>query len=127
MEQEISLYIPMGVKAEHEFFNGFGKKELSQSLIGSVMGGMIAIFLWLVMENVALTVVVALTGIFGSVMMCTKENSQSVVDQIGNIVRFYHSQQIYPYRMLDEWGMEGQVNEPEICRNGLVGGKRVGT
>ncbi len=32
------------------------------------------------------------------------QNNQSVVDQIGNIVRFGRSQQIYPYRMLDEWG-----------------------
>ena len=37
-------------------------------------------------------------------MMCTKDqNNQSVVDQIGNMVRFGRSQQIYPYRMLDEW------------------------
>ena len=64
-----------------------------------------AALLWLVSGNVALTVVAALVGIFGSVMMCTKDqNSQSVVDQIGNMVRFGHSQQIYPYRMLDEWG-----------------------
>lgn len=105
MEQEISLYIPTGVKAQNEIFNGFGRRELLQSAVGSLLNGAVAALLWLVSGNVALTVVAALTGIFGSVMMCTKDqNNQSVVDQIGNMVRFGRSQQIYPYRMLDEWG-----------------------
>lgn len=104
MEHEISLYIPTGVKAQNELFNGFGRRELLQSAVGSLLGGAVAAFLWLVSGNVALTVVAALTGIFGSVMMCTKDqDNQSVVDQIGNMVRFGRSQQIYPYRMLDEW------------------------
>lgn len=104
MEHEISLYIPTGVKAQNELFNGFGRRELLQSAVGSLLGGAVAALLWLVSGNVALTVVAALTGIFGSVMMCTKDqNNQSVAGQIGNMVRFGRSQQIYPYRMLDEW------------------------
>ena len=84
---EINLYIPTGVKAENELFNGFGKRELLQSTIGSLFGGAIAALLWLI--------------------MCTKDqNNQSVVDQIGNMVRFWRSQQIFPYRMIDEWGMK---------------------
>lgn len=103
---EINLYIPTGVKAENELFNGFGRRELLQSAIGSLFGGVVAALLWLIAGNVALTVVAVLSGIFGSVMMCTKDqNNQSVVDQIGNMVRFWRSQQIYPYRMIDEWGM----------------------
>lgn len=104
---EITLYIPTGVKAENELFNGFGKRELLQSVVGSLFGGAVAALLWLVSANVALTVVAALSGVFGSVMMCTKDqNNQSVVDQIGNMARFWRSQQIYPYRMLDEWGQQ---------------------
>lgn len=105
--QGTTLYIPMGVKAENELFNGFGKRELLQSLVGSLLGGGISILIWLVSRNVVFTVVAVLTGIFGSVMMCTKDqNNQSVVDQIGNMVRFARSQQIYPYRYLDEWGIK---------------------
>ncbi len=104
MEHEIGLYIPTGVKAQNEFFNGFGKRELMQSAIGSMMGAAAAALIWLIFGNVALTVVAVLTGIFGSVMMCTKDqNNQSVVDQVGNMIRFNRSQQIYPYRMIDEW------------------------
>jgi hypothetical protein len=104
---EINLYIPTGVKAENELFNGFGRRELLQSVIGSLFGGAVAALLWLIAGNVALTVVTVLSGIFGSVMMCTKDqNNQSVVDQIGNMARFWRSQQIYPYRMMDEWGFK---------------------
>ena len=103
---EINLYIPTGVKAENELFNGFGKRELLQSAVGSLFGCAVAALLWLAAGNVALTVVAVLSGVFGSVMMCTKDqNNQSVVDQIGNMVRFWRSQQIFPYRMIDEWGM----------------------
>jgi len=102
-----SLYIPTGVKAQNELFNGFGKRELMQSVIGSLGGGAVAALIWLLSQNVAFTVVAVLAGIFGSVMMCTKDqNNQSVVDQIGNMVRFGRSQQIYPYRGLDEWGIK---------------------
>lgn len=104
---EINLYIPTGVKAENELFNGFGKRELMQSIIGSLFGGAVAALLWLIAGNVALTVVAVLSSIFGSVMMCTKDqNNQSVVDQIRDMIRFWRSQQIYPYRMQEEWGMK---------------------
>lgn len=106
MEQETSLYIPTGVRAEKELFNGFGKRELFQSAAGSLAGGVVAVFLWFAMGNIALTVVALLSGIFGSVLMCTRDqNNQSVVDQVGSLVRFHRSQQIYPYRMMDEWGL----------------------
>lgn len=106
MEYETGLYIPAGVKAENELFNGFGKRELLQSAAGSLAGGAVSALLWAVTGNTALTAVSALSGIFGSVMMCTRDqNNQSVVDQVGNMVRFHRSQQIYPYRMMDEWGI----------------------
>lgn len=105
MESEgIMLYIPSGVKTRNEIFDGFGKRELLQSIAGSFFGGMIAVVIWIASHNIAFTVVAVLTGIFGSVMMCTRDQyNQSVVDQIGNMIRFAREQQIYPYRALDEW------------------------
>jgi len=105
MNDSYQLYIPTGVKAQNELFSGFGKRELMQSIAGSIMGGITAAFIWLFFQNVAFTVVAVLTGIFGSVMMTTRDqNNQSVADQIGNMIRFAGDQQIYPYRSLDEWG-----------------------
>lgn len=107
MTNEINLYIPTGVRAENELFNGFGRRELMQSVIVSLFGGAVAALLWLIAGTVALTVVAVLSGIFGSVMMCTRDqNNQSVVDQIRDMIRFWHSQQISPYRMQDEWCMK---------------------
>ncbi|TCL57660.1 hypothetical protein EDD76_108195 [Kineothrix alysoides] len=103
--EQWALYIPSGVKVQNELFNGFGKRELLQSVAGSLFGGVVAAVIWICSANVAFTVVAVLTGIFGSVMMCTKDlNNQSVVDQVGNMIRFAKSQQIYPYRALSEWG-----------------------
>ena len=70
------------------------------------MGG-VAALVWLFTANVTTTVVLALAGIFGSVMMTTKDQSNlSVVDQVQNLVRFLRGQKIYPYRCGDEWGLE---------------------
>ena len=79
MDEDLKLYIPLGVKPETELFTA----------------------------NVTTTVVLALAGIFGSVMMTTKDQSNlSVVDQVQNLVRFLRGQKIYPYRYGDEWGLE---------------------
>lgn len=42
MEHDISLYIPTGIKAQNELFNGFGRRELLQSAVGSLLGGGVA-------------------------------------------------------------------------------------
>jgi len=101
---DTKLYIPMGVKPETELFNGFGRKQLFQSVIGSLGAGVIAAAIWLFSGNVTTTVIVVLAGIVGSVMMTTKDQSNlSVVDQLQNMIRFAKSQKYYPYRYGDEW------------------------
>lgn len=98
------LYIPLGVKPETEFFKGFGKKQMAQAAIGSIVCGAIAVILWFIMQNVTVTMIAVLTGIAGSVMMTAKDQSNlSVVDQIGNMIRFAKSQKHYPYRYGKEW------------------------
>ncbi len=101
---EEKLYIPMGVKPETEFFKGFGKKQMAQAAIGSLICGTVALILWFTTQSVTTTMIAALTGIAGSVMMTAKDQSNlSVVDQIGNMVRFAKSQKIYPYKYGKEW------------------------
>ena len=92
MEDE-KLYIPMGVKTEAELFPGFGKKQLLQSVIGSLGSGVVSVFVWLFSQSVTFTVICMLAGIVGSVMMTTKDQTNlSVVDQVQNMVRFAKSQ-----------------------------------
>lgn len=100
-----TLYIPMGVKMESELFNGFGKKELKQAFVGSVFGILGAIILYLATENVAMTMIMVLTSVFGSVIMTARDsNNLSVVEQVMNMTRYARGQKIYPYRYRDEWG-----------------------
>jgi len=100
------LYIPMGVKTESEIFSGFGRKQLLQSIVGSIGAGVVAIFIWIFSHNVTPAVICVLTGIIGSVMMTTKDQTNlSVVDQVQNMVRFARSQKYYPYAYGDEWRM----------------------
>ena len=81
------------------------RREIAAGL-SLVMGG-IAALAWLFTGNVTTTVILALAGIFGSVMMTTKDQSNlSVVDQVQNLIRFLRGQKIYPYRYGDEWGLE---------------------
>lgn len=101
---EEKLYIPMDVKPEAEFFKGFGRKQMGQAAIGSAICGLIALLIWIVMQNVTVTMIVALAGIDGSIMMMAKDQSNlSVVDQIGSMIRFARRQKIYPYRYGKEW------------------------
>ena len=98
------LYIPMGVKPETEFFRGFGKKQMIEAAIGSLGCGVIACLLWFITRSVTATMIAALSGIAGSIMMTAKDQSNlSVVDQIRNMVRFARSQKVYPYRYGKEW------------------------
>jgi len=103
-ESKGTLYIPMGVKTEAEFFPGFGKKQMFQAAIGSLGFGLVAFIVWLSSGSVAGTVVTVLAGIAGSVMMTAKDQSNlSVVDQCANMVRFMRSQKYYPYHYYFEW------------------------
>ncbi|HQA57170.1 MAG TPA: hypothetical protein PK033_04760 [Acetivibrio sp.] len=104
------LYIPMGVKTESEIFSGFGRKQLLQSIVGSIGAGVVAIFIWIFSHNVTPAVICVLTGIIGSVMMTTKDQTNlSVVDQVQNMVRFARSQKYYPYVYGDEWGIKENI------------------
>ena len=51
MDEDLKLYIPLGVKPEAELFTGFGKKQLFQALIGSLAMGGVAALVWLFTAN----------------------------------------------------------------------------
>ena len=112
MSIENKLYIPLGVKTEREFFNGFGRKQLFQAIIGTLCFGGIAAVVYLLTRNVAFTLVVLMFGIAGSVMMTTRDQSNlSVVDQVQNLLRFYRGQKVYPYRFTSKWMTNGSTEK----------------
>lgn len=111
MTQEQTLYIPMGVKPEAEWFPGFGKQQLVQTLIGSSISVMLALLLWLLKSSVPFAVVTFLTGVSASVMVTTRDrNNLSVLDQVRFMIRFIKAQKMYPYRAMAEWSWQ----EPKL-------------
>jgi hypothetical protein len=105
MNENNTLYIPMGVKTENEFFSGFGKKELIQAVIGFVFAAIVSLLVFLVSGNITYSIIGILAGIAGSVMMVTKDQyNMSVVTQVANLMRYSRSQKVYPYLYGKEWG-----------------------
>ena len=99
-----TLYIPLGLKTKIEIFDGFGKEELFQVIIATVLAGAIDIILYMVTKSTAFCVVFILSAIAGSVMMLTKDKTNiSVVDQLKFMIKFAKSQKKYKYKYLDEW------------------------
>jgi uncharacterized membrane protein YgaE (UPF0421/DUF939 family) len=104
MNENNTLYIPMGVKTENEFFSGFGKKELVQAAVGAVFALLVSLAIYIFSGSVTYTMIGVLTGIAGSVMMVTKDQyNMSVVTQVANLVRFSRSQKVFPYTYGAEW------------------------
>ncbi|WP_025845237.1 hypothetical protein [Paenibacillus ehimensis] len=105
MKQELqTLYIPMGVKPEAEWFPGFGKQQLMQTMLGSGIAIILALMIWFMKGSVPFAVVTFLTGVSASVMLTTKDrNNLSVLDQIHFMIRFAKSQKVYSYRSMNDW------------------------
>jgi membrane protein required for beta-lactamase induction len=100
-----SLYIPMGLKTRSEIFEGFGKEEIMQVVIATVVIILVAFLIFSFIQSVSFLIVLILVGIAGSVMCVTKDkNNQSVVDHFKNMIRFMREQQKYKYIALKEWG-----------------------
>lgn len=100
-----TLYIPMGVKTRSEIFEGFGKEEVVQTIIATVVIILVAFLIFAFNKSVSFVVVFILVGIAGTVMCVTKDkNNQSVVDHFKNMIRFAREQQKFKYKYLKEWG-----------------------
>lgn len=106
-QEKDTLYIPLGLKVRNEIFDGFGKEELFQSIVSSLIAGLLDLLLFLLTRNVSVCIVLILAAIAGSVMMLTKDKTNlSVVDQLRNMICFARSQKKYPYKYLDEWNVK---------------------
>jgi hypothetical protein len=100
-----TLYIPSNVKTRYEIFEGFGKKEIMQTLVATAIIVLVAFLIYSINGSVSFLVVFILVGIAASVMCVTKDkNNQSVLDQLKNMIRFAREQEKYDYKYLKEWG-----------------------
>ena len=93
------LYIPIGINTRVDFMPGFGKSELSQAIIGIVVGILIAILGYVITNQMLTVVIIMIFAIGGSVLATTKNDINiSIVDYVNNILKFNKERQVFPYR-----------------------------
>ena len=100
-----TLHIPTGLKTEKEIYTGFGKNELIQAVIGTVIIAVLDVLISLIiLNNLPAFIIVLLLGIFVSVMCVQKDiTNLSVLDMTVNLYKYMRSQKIYYYKAIDEW------------------------
>ena len=100
-----TLYIPAGLKTQREIYSGFGKKELRQAIIATLVIAAIDVFVsLLILNNLAIFVIVLFLGVFMSVMCVQKDTTNlSVLDMVTNLYNYLRSQKKYYYKAIDEW------------------------
>jgi len=105
MGKETKLYIPSNVKTRSEIFEGYGKNEIMQTLLATIVIVIVAFLIYAFNKSVSFVVVFILVGIAGSIMCVTKDKyNQSIVDHVKNIIAFSRKQQDYEYKYMNEWG-----------------------
>ncbi|MEE4580576.1 hypothetical protein [Paenibacillus polymyxa] len=67
-QEQQTLHIPMGAKPEAEWFPGFGKHQLWQITIRSMLAIALALLIWIFKSNVPFAVVTFLSGVAASVL-----------------------------------------------------------
>ncbi|MDO4557071.1 MAG: hypothetical protein Q4B70_18325 [Lachnospiraceae bacterium] len=103
-ETREKLYTPSYVKAEAEYFPGFGKKELRLSLLMSSFVVGIGMILWVITGDLAMVVLAVLIGVAGTIIVNTKNAANlSMVTFVVLMIYFLKEQQRFLYHYMDEW------------------------
>ncbi|MBO5239151.1 MAG: hypothetical protein J6B50_10330 [Lachnospiraceae bacterium] len=102
--KEERLFIPRGMKAETEWFEGFGKKELRRAIWGTLGIVFVALMLWLICDQRIYVVVALIFGETGVIAMVTRSSvtNLSGVDHVCLALRFFREQQRYLYKQRKE-------------------------
>lgn len=100
-----TLYIPAGLKTQKEIYSGFGKNELRQAIVATlVIASLDVLVSLLILNNLAIFIIILLLGVFMSVMCVQKDTTNlSVVDMVTNLYNYMRSQKKYYYKSIDEW------------------------
>ena len=103
-DEVLMLYIPIGISTRLDYFPGFGKVELMQSLVGVFIGGIIALIVFIITNQVLPVMITLIISVGGSILATTKSSlNQSMVSLINDIIKFNRARKSYPYRQVKEW------------------------
>ena len=91
------LYIPTYVTAQHEYFPGFGKKELYLTIL----------MLYGISRDLSIVVLTIMIGITACIGFNTRlEGNISMRAFVLLFIAYLKEQQVYLYKYKDEWKVE---------------------
>lgn len=101
---ENKLFIPQGMKAEREWFQGFGQKELMRTVYATIGLIVIVICVYLISEQALYMFGVLIFGEAGIVMMVTRHPvlNISAYDQMVYYIQYLREQQEFYYKQRKE-------------------------
>lgn len=103
-DERVMLYIPIGISTRLDFFPGFGKVELMQSLVGVFIGIIVALVVFIITNQVLPVMITLMLAVGGSIIATTKTSlNQSIVSALNDMIKFSKERKSYPYRQLKEW------------------------
>lgn len=102
--EEQRLFIPQGLKAEREWREGFGRRELIQAVYGSILVVVIAILLYMIAGKLLYGVGAILFGEASvlALVMRSQVTNISIYSSLLFAIRFLREQQHYTYKQLEE-------------------------
>ena len=101
------LYIPAYVTAKHEYFPGFGKKELYITIFMSAFIIFFSIIIYGIVRDLSIPILTVLIGVPACAGFNTRvEGNISMRLFIMLFIAYLKEQQIYLYRYIDEWKVE---------------------
>lgn len=103
-EQREKLYVPSYVKAQAEYFPGFGKKELRISIFMSLFVLGASVIAYIITGDLAIVILMVLVGVTATIIVNTKnEANLSVVMFVMLALNYLKEQQRYLYQYISEW------------------------
>lgn len=103
-EKENKLFIPQGMKAEREYFQGFGHREMTRSVYAAVVLVVLAAIFYAVFHRTIYVVGLLIFGVAAIVAMVTRSEvtNTSSWDQIIYFIRYRTEQEMYYYEQMEE-------------------------
>lgn len=104
MEQSV-LFIPQGMKAKREWFQGVGQKEIARIVAASVVLVAIVLVVYLITTQPIYAVGMLLIGESIIIMMTVRSpgTNMSAIDLILLAISFSREQQEYEYQIIREY------------------------
>lgn len=101
---ETKLFVPQGMKAEREYFQGFGRMEMVRTGYGLLALCVLVMLTYILFHKTILVLGLLISGAVSIVAMVTRAEltNLSAWDQAVDYVRFLREQQEYYYRQRKE-------------------------